>query len=54
MGVSSRKRPGDEIDIAYSSCETIKEWHTKCKECGHKWYARSKELNWITEKQYKE
>jgi len=54
MAVSSRKQDGDELDIAYASCETIKEWHTVCKKCNHNWLAGSNDLKWITPKEYRE
>ena len=54
LGASSQKRENGEIGKAYKTCETKKEWQTRCKQCNHTWYAGSKHFKWITRKQYAE
>ena len=53
VAVSSQKKENGEIKKAYDSCEMKKEWHTPC-ECGHHWLAGSKDLKWLTKKEYME
>ena len=52
MAVSSRKHDGDEMDSAYSTCETKKEWQTWCSSCDEHFYAGSKHFKFLTVSEY--
>lgn len=52
IAVSSQSKKNGEIAKAFTSCETIKEWHTPCEACGHHWLAGSKDLKWMSKEEY--
>lgn len=52
IAVSSRKRDGDEMDIAYETCELKKEWHTYCPNCEDHFYAKRKHFKFLTKGEF--
>lgn len=53
FNVSSRKFPGDEIEVQYSNSYCKKELQIKCKGCGEFFYPSSTHFKYLTEEEYK-